>query len=212
MILIGMFDSPFVRRVAVSMKLLGFDFEHRNWSVGKDQQEIRNHNPVGRVPALILDSGETLIESAAILDYLDELAGPGRALLPDYGEPRRRALKLMALAIGAVEKGLMLVSEQVFRPAEKHHQPWLDRCSEQMHGALRVLDQACSEISAGQWLLGGRLTQPDISVTCVTTYLREAAELEVDRYPALKRHVERCEALPEFRAIYAPFFAPQPRK
>ena len=72
MILIGMFDSPFVRRVAVSMDLLGMPFEHRNWSVGKDQQRIREFNPVGRVPTLVLDDGETLIESAMILDCLDQ--------------------------------------------------------------------------------------------------------------------------------------------
>lgn len=85
MILIGMFDSPFVRRVAVSMKLLDFTFEHYNWSVGKDFDRILKHNPVGRVPTLLLDDGEALPESAAILDYLDELAGPERALLPRAG-------------------------------------------------------------------------------------------------------------------------------
>jgi glutathione S-transferase len=82
MLLIGMFDSPFVRRVAISMKLLGIPFEHGNWSVGKDFDRIRNYNPLGRVPTLVTNSGETLMESSAILDYLDELAGPDRALLP----------------------------------------------------------------------------------------------------------------------------------
>ena len=78
MILIGMFDSPFVRRVAVSMHLLGIAFEHRNWSVGKDFELIRQFNPLGRVPILVQPDGETLIESAAILDLLDEYAGPER--------------------------------------------------------------------------------------------------------------------------------------
>jgi glutathione S-transferase len=79
MLLIGMFDSPFVRRVAITLKLLGIPFEHGNWSVGKDFERIRHYNPLGRVPTLVLDNGEVLIESAAILDYLDELAG-ARAL------------------------------------------------------------------------------------------------------------------------------------
>src|SRR2546423_15604868 len=112
MILIGMFDSPFVRRVAVSMKLLGMSFEHRNWSVGKDQAEIRKFNPVGRVPTLVLDDGEVLIESSAILDYLDELVGEERALLPRTGAARRRGLKLMSIASGAAEKGVAQLYEK----------------------------------------------------------------------------------------------------
>ena len=93
MILIGMFDSPFVRRVAVSMNLLELPFEHRNWSVGKDFELIRQFNPLGRVPALVLADGESLIDSAAILDFLDDLVGPERALLPQIrqGAPRRLA-------------------------------------------------------------------------------------------------------------------------
>lgn len=211
MILIGMFDSPFVRRIAVSLNLLGIAFEHRNWSVGRDQAAIREYNPVGRVPTLVLDSGETLIESAAILDYFDELAGPEHALLPARGEGRRHALKLMALAIGAVEKGLWQVMEIVFRPAEKRHAPWTDRCREQMEGALAELEKACAALPAGGWLVGHRLGQADITLTCVFTYLCEAVKLDGTRYPALSRHAERCNQLPEFRAAYAPFFAPDPR-
>src|SRR5208282_5439702 len=106
MILIGMFDSPFVRRVAVSMNLLGIPFEHRNWSVGKDFELIRQFNPLGRVPTLVQPDGEVLIESGAILDFLDESAGPERALMPRSGKERRDALRIMAVAMGAAEKGV----------------------------------------------------------------------------------------------------------
>ena len=85
MILIGMFDSPFVRRVAVSMTTLDMVFEHRNWSVGKDFEAIRRYNPLGRVPTVVLDDGEVLIDSGAVLDYLDDRVGPERALLPSTG-------------------------------------------------------------------------------------------------------------------------------
>jgi glutathione S-transferase len=123
MILIGMFDSAFVRRVAISMNLYGMAFEHRNWSVGPDFDRIRQYNPLGRVPTLVLPDGEALIESSAILDYLDERAGPERALLPPSGKDRRTALRLMSIAIGAAEKGVLQIYETVFRPAEKRHQP-----------------------------------------------------------------------------------------
>ena len=87
MMLIGMFDSPFVRPVAISMKMLDIPFEHANWSVGKDFERIRDYNPLGRVPTLVLDDGEALIETSAMLDYLDERSGPERALLPTFRAP-----------------------------------------------------------------------------------------------------------------------------
>src|ERR1700759_1652074 len=99
MLLIGMLDSPFVRRVAVSMQLLGMPYEHGNWSIGRDFERIRQFSPLGRVPSLVLDDGEVLTESASILDYLDDTAGPSRALLPRSGQPRRLALRLMSFAI-----------------------------------------------------------------------------------------------------------------
>ncbi|MGH8529945.1 MAG: glutathione S-transferase family protein [Nevskiales bacterium] len=209
MILIGMFDSPFVRRVAVSMKLLEIPFEHRNWSVGKDQDEIRKYNPLGRVPTLVLGDGEVLVESAAILDYLDERVGPERALLPTNGETRRKTLKLMVVATGAAEKGVAQVYERVFRPEEKRHEPWVERCSEQMHGALAELDRACGPVTDGHWLVGERLTQADITVTAAFTFLSETLNLRAERYPALARHVARCEVLREFQATHVPFFAPK---
>src|SRR5580658_49176 len=85
MLLIGMFDSPFVRRVAVSLRLLGLPFEHAAWSIGRDFERIRAYNPLGRVPTLVLDDGEALLDSSVILDYLDERVGYERALLPRAG-------------------------------------------------------------------------------------------------------------------------------
>src|SRR5271154_5306517 len=169
MILIGMFDSPFVRRVAVSMNLLEIEFEHRNWSVGKDFELIRQFNPLGRVPTLVQTDGDTLIESAAILDFLDESVGPERALLPRSGEPRREALRIIAAAIGAAEKGVSQVYESAFRPPEKRYRPWVERCHTQMHGALAQLDRACHSRN-GEWLIGNGISQADITVTCVYTF------------------------------------------
>jgi glutathione S-transferase len=210
MILIGMFDSPFVRRVAVSATLLHLPFEHHNWSVGKDFDRIREFNPLGRVPALVLDTGETLIESAMILDYLDDQAGPARALLPASGIARRQALRYMALATGAVDKGIHLVIEQVFRPAEKHHAPWTDRCRVQVHGALTELDRLCATTGDREWLLGPRMTQADVTVASYVTYLRDAMPLDLSTYPSLLARVDNCEALPVFQQFYVPFNAPVP--
>jgi glutathione S-transferase len=165
MILIGMFDSPFVRRVAVSMNLLGIPFEHRNWSVGRDFELIRQFNPLGRVPALVQADGDTLIESSAILDFLDEQVGAQR--------------------------------------------PWVERCHAQTHAALAELDRLC-QLRGDDWLIGSRMTQVDITATCVYTFLSDALGLNRDAvvYPALAGVAARCEALPEFKSVKADWFAP----
>lgn len=209
MILIGMFDSPFVRRVAVSMKLLDMPFEHRNWSVGKDQADIRRYNPLGRVPTLVLDDGETLIESSSILDYLDETVGSERALLPRSGAERRLALKLMAIASGIADKGVSQLYEGAFRPEEKRHEPWVERCRLQMNEGLAELDRYAATLDSKGWLIGSRMTQADITVTCATTFVHEALHLDATRHPSLVRQVARCEELPVFREIHLPFFTPQ---
>lgn len=207
MLLIGMFDSPFVRRVAISMKLLGMPFDHGNWSVGKDFERIRQHNPLGRVPTLVLDDGEALIESAAILDYLDEQAGAEHALLPRTGKQRRDSLRIMALASGAAEKGVLQVYERAFRPKEKWHQPWLDRCRAQVHGALMELDKLCAA-RTDHWLIDDRMTQADITVACVFTFLTDAADVDATLYPNIAQLAARCEVLPVFQEIRLPFFTP----
>jgi glutathione S-transferase len=210
MLLIGMFDSPFVRRVAISLKLLQIDFEHANWSVGKDFDRIRKYNPLGRVPALALSEALVLIESAAILDYLDEQVGAERALLPRSGAARQRSLQVMAVASGAAEKAVTMIYERAFRPEVKWHQPWLDRCGLQVHGALRELETMYSSRTIGPWLLGEQMTQADITTCCIFTFLGDALQLtpETAPYPTLRALAERCEALPEFKSTHLPLFVP----
>lgn len=210
MLLIGMFDSPFVRRVAVTMRLLGLPFEHANWSVGKDFHRIREYNPLGRVPTLVLPGGEALFESAAILDHLDELVGPQRALVPREGADRRLALNLMAMATGAAEKGVLQLYEGVFRPDAKRHQPWLDRLRLQMNASLAAIDRYLGERGAAQWLVGGRMTQADITAVCAFTFLNDTLRVASDAamLQSLAVLAGRCEAMKEFSETRMPFVAP----
>lgn len=207
-ILIGMYDSPFVRRVAISLDLLGMPFEHRDWSVGRDFDRIRAYSPLGRVPVLVPADGEPLTESAMILEHLDDLVGPERALMPPPGPDRRAALRLLAFATGAAEKAIQIVGERVFRPEEKWHPPYLERCRTQMRGALAELDKACAAAADREWLIGDRIGTADITVACFSTYAREAVPEPLDAFPALQARVARCETLPVFRRYYAPFFQP----
>jgi glutathione S-transferase len=210
MLLIGMFDSPFVRRVAITMSLLELPFEHANWSIGRDFDRIRDYNPLGRVPTLVTAEGESLMESGAILDYLDELAGPERALLPRSGADRRRALNLMAMATGAAEKGVLQIYERVFRPEEKRHQPWTDRCRAQMSGSLAAIDRHLGDRGVSQWLVGKRMTQADITAVCVFTFLDDALKIAADPvvFQSLGTLAARCESLPVFQETRVPFLIP----
>ncbi|MEZ5531350.1 MAG: glutathione S-transferase family protein [Steroidobacteraceae bacterium] len=211
MTLIGMLDSPFVRRVAIAMDLCGLQFERLDWSVGRDFARIREFSPLGRVPALVLDGGEVLVESSAILDYIDERVGTQQALMPARGAERRDALGVIALAVGAAEKGREQIYENAFRPAEKRHEPWIERCRSQMHGALGELDRRCALRGDSPWLVAARMTHADIAVAVITTFLADSPVVALDTgaYPALRAFVARCEALPAFRATHVPWFAPQ---
>src|SRR5215813_12231121 len=139
MFLIGQYDSPFVRRTAIAMRLYGVAFEHKPWSTFGDAGKIAPYNPLRRVPTLVLDSGEALIESFAILDHLDELAGEARAMIAASGAARRRQLRLCALATGLGDKSVSLVYEKVLR--KEPLRLWVERCEAQIAGVLAVLER-----------------------------------------------------------------------
>jgi glutathione S-transferase len=202
MILVGQYDSPYVRRVAVSLRLLGFEYRHDTRSVFADFDAMRTVNPLGRIPSLVLDGGETLIDSMAILDWLDETVGPERALLPRAGAERRRALRLIALATGAIDKAGAAAYERVIRPAATRWPDWIERCRTQARGAIEAL-------GAEPWPAEARLDQPQITTACMIRYVRMADPelLPLGRYPALDALSERAEARPEFRATYPADYA-----
>ena len=97
--------------------------------------------------------------------------------------------------------------ERVFRPEDKRHAPWTDRCLVQVQGALAELEKHCAARS-GEWLVGESMTLADITVTCAATYVREALPLDLSTYPSLQAHVARCEALPVFQRFHIPFDPP----
>ena len=141
MILVGQYDSPYVRRVAISLRALGFEYEHDTRSVFGDFDSMRQTNPLGRIPSLVLDNRDTLIDSAAILDWLDEQVGPDRALVPSRGAARREALQRVALATGAIEKFGGANYERLIRPSRYRWPEWIERSLIQGNGALAALNE-----------------------------------------------------------------------
>src|SRR5262245_29909784 len=165
MILVGQYDSPYTRRVAVSLGMLGFEFEHDTRSVFGDFDSMRTTNPLGRVPSLILADGAVLIDSMAILDWLDQQVEPERALLPASGSARRQALQRIALATGTIDKVMGAAYERFVRPERHRWADWVSRCRTQAEGGLAALERH-------PWPADVRLRQDWITTACMIRYVQ----------------------------------------
>lgn len=196
--LVGMLDSPYVRRVAISLKRLGLPFVHRPVSVFRHYEQFRGINPLVRAPSLVCADGVVLCDSSLILDYLEQLAGPGRGLMPQDLAARREALRLTGIALNACDKTVQVVYELQLRPPEKQHQPWLERVEQQLGEAYAALEAEVPR--AAPYLLGAQLTQADITTAVAWRFTRFviADRVPAARYPALAAWSARMEQLPEF--------------
>jgi glutathione S-transferase len=202
--LLGHYLSPFTRRVAVSLHALGIPFALEELSVIQEPERVRPHNPVLRIPTVVLDDGEALIESDAILDEIDQMAGE-RALVPPSGPPRRRVMQITAMALASMDKAQWAYYERRFRPEDKVHQPWIDHNNAQCLGGLRHLDKIAA--GATGWLAGTpAMTQADITTAVIVSFLRESRpELGLHEIvPNLCAFAERCEELSPFRMAAMP--------
>jgi len=207
MILIGQYDSPFVRRVGIALTLYGMSFEHRPWSSFGDAEKIRRYNPLTRVPTLVLDDGEVLIESHVMLDYLDGLVPAGRAMFPKTEPQRHRALKVAALATGTADKAVSLFYEKRLHQAQSDL--WVERCRTQIFEALKTLETDRAARADHYWF-GPAIGHADIAVAAMLRFVTEAHPglVPMKDHPALANHAARCEALPAFAAIQQPFIPP----
>lgn len=174
MILVGQMDSPFVRRVAVTMNLYAMAFDREILSVFADADEVRKINPLGKVPALILRNGETLFDSQMIIDFLDETAGPDQALTPPGGAERRAVLGCVAVSLGMAEKVVGLNFETKQRPPETIDNGVIARLQGQVTSALEWLET----YQPDPWLCGQAMTQADVTAVSALTHL-------INRRPSL---------------------------
>lgn len=207
MILIGQYDSPYVRRVGIALTLYNLPFSHRPWSTFGDADKLRPYNPLTRVPTLVLDTGETLIESHAILDYLDSLVPAERALFPRTEPARHQALKVAALATGLGDKAVSLFYEK--RMHKEVSEAWVNRCGAQIAAVFDVLEADRASRATDYWF-GNRIGHADIAVATVLGFVTEAHPglISLADFPGLNAHAARLEALPVFQAIKQVFIPP----
>ncbi|MFC7738470.1 glutathione S-transferase family protein [Roseomonas sp. GCM10028921] len=185
-------------------------FEHWPWSTFADAERLAAHNPLRRVPTLILDHGEVLIDSTAILDHLEERAGEERRLIAPHGAQRRAMLRICALATGLCDKMVSLVYEHVLHDSPSD--AWVARCAAQIEGVLDALEAEHAACATPFWF-GGSPGHADIAVACALRFLAEAhpALKAPGRHPHLAAHAARCEGMEAFRAVVQPFDPPRRR-
>ena len=191
MILVGQFDSPYVRRVAVTLNAYHMPFTRNPLSVFRNVGDMKAINPLIRVPVLILQTGETIMDSTGILDHLDHEAGPARALTPQHGFERRKVLKTVALATGGMDKAVAVVYEHKFHPGKSASAEWLERCHGQLKATLQALEKDCGS----PWFDDLHMSQADISVGCFLSFLklRVPEAFPADHYPKLHHLSQHCE-------------------
>jgi glutathione S-transferase len=207
MILIGQYDSPFVRRIGIAMTLYGMPFEHRPWSTFGEAEKIRPYNPLTRVPTLVLDDGEVLIDSTVILDYLDGLVPAGKRMFPVAEPARRRALKVATLGVHTAEKAVSLFYEKVLH--RQASDVWTNRCRTQISGALAALEPDRAARKTDYWF-GDSIGHADIAVAAALRFIGDAhpGVVSMADFPALSAHSQRCEALLVFQSISQKFIPP----
>ncbi|HZZ13779.1 MAG TPA: glutathione S-transferase N-terminal domain-containing protein [Paraburkholderia sp.] len=196
--LIGMLDSPYVRRVAICLKLLGLEFEHEAISVFSTYDAFARINPVVKAPTLVLDNGQTMMDSTVILQYVATLAVQDRRIFPSQPAHALRAARLTGLALAACEKTVQIVYERNLRPAEKQHEPWVDRVKEQLFAAYDELERELA--SAPLPVERDHFGAVDVTVAVgwhfTQMYLPEI--VVKTNYPNLQAFSETAEPLPVF--------------
>ena len=202
--LFGTFVSPFVRRVAVSLNVLGLPYEPVPLATSKQPEEVRKYNPLTRVPALMLDSGETLIESSAILDAIDQMVGPERALIPPSGAARRQVLKTVSVGVGCADKSVWAYYEVTKRPEEKIHKPWLEQNEGQVLVGYAYLEDQLKQFGVDTLFRNGA-TLNQAGITCAvafrfTAFVRPNLNI-VGTAPTLAAFSNECEATNAFQSV-----------
>ena len=193
--LIGYYESPFARRVGITLMLYDIPFEHRAVPTS-NRAVVEPLNPLGRIPMLVLDDGETLIDSTMIIDHLDALVGPKRALTPPSGPQRRAVNNIVAVALGTAEKYVASYYEMSKRPESHRWGPWLDKLEGQVASGLRWLDAQMK----GPRMLGDAITHADVA----TVVAFEAARFDMPHlapdgaFPKLEALVKSVADVPAF--------------
>jgi glutathione S-transferase len=200
MILVGMLDSPYVRRTAISFQLLGLAFEHRSISVFRAYDQFRQINPVVKAPSLICADGSVLMDSTLIIDYAEGMVTKGRSLMPSAPVQRQHALRQIGLALAACEKSVAIIYERNLRPAEKLHQPWVDRVTTQLLSAYQLLE--ADLVAQSPAADSATINQAGVTIAVAWNFTQQELPgvVPAANYPAVRQFSATAERQREFMA------------
>ena len=195
--LIGWNRSPYARRVAVSLNYYGISYEQRHQTAWEHFDEVKEINPIVKVPALIIEDGSFITESYAILDYLDCRVGPELSLMPPSSPLRDEVRRIVAIATSVIDKGRELRYEVHLRPEEHCHQPFVDRWSAQITNAISALEDMITKPFAA----GEKFTQADVTLGVMYDMIQNMHPelLTVGSYPGLDLKAAKYHSMKEFQ-------------
>lgn len=198
--LIGMLDSPYVRRVAVSLQLLELPFVHRSISVFSTFDQFHAINPVVKAPSLVCDDGTVLMDSTLILEYAESLVGSDKSLMPHKASEYLLSLRIIGLALAACDKSVQIIYEHSQRPPEKVYEPWMARVSGQLLAACQALETELARVPLA--IGGARMNQAGVTTAVTWHFIQKMLPEMVpsSRFPTLQRFTIKAEELPEFAA------------
>ncbi len=179
MILRSAVASPYSRKVKIAAYHLGLDdkIETRLLNSTDPNDPIKEQNPLGKIPALVLETGRTIYDSRVIMEYLDTLAGGGK-IIPTETDARFEALTTAALADGILDAAILIVYEGRYRPDQTPYGPWLDFQRGKIERALAALVAEPTAL----W----PVTVGNISVACALGYLDFRKQVDWRaKYPSL---------------------------
>jgi len=194
--LIGMLDSPYVRRVAISLDVLGVPFTHEAVSVFSTFEKFQAINPVVKAPTLVCDDGEVLMDSSLILQFI-EAAHTGASLWSKSPAELQHEMRAVGLALAACEKSVLTVYERNLRPAAAQHEPWLARMQGQLLAAYAGLER---EVQQRPALFAEPRKQASITAAVVWQFTQSmlAAIVPAENHPGLVALSARMESTPMF--------------
>jgi len=197
MLLIGRDLSPFVRRTATVMEVLGLEYKRCKLATADAPEEVAKFNPLARVPALVLSDDEVLFDSTAIIDHILEIGDTEHKLLPANGQSRRDVLRVSAIATGVMEKGVAAAYEMRRRPTHLVYEPWLLRIKQQIRDGLAYLEEA---IAGSIWFTGPQLRLDDINAVVAFDYIDQVhPDVIAPNLRGLAALSDRANTLPAFR-------------
>jgi glutathione S-transferase len=196
--LIGMLDSPYVRRVAICLEYLGVPFQHEALSVFRNFDEFAHINPVVKAPTLVLHNGTVLMDSPLILQFIEATAASGHDLWSRDAQEKAREMRAVGLAMAGCEKSAQFLYECNLRPKERQHEPWLTRVAGQLQAAYRDLE---AEVEAQPLLFQRERGHGSIAAAVAWQFTQSMLPqlAATEAHPQLTALSERMEQTAQFR-------------